>query len=131
MLRTFVRMTPCLFLVCIWNPQVSAQNPSPAPKAISLHQATPGYQELLTGPPLSVGMKSGLVVVAPGKSVGKHNTDDREEMVIVLEGRGEMVLTDDRRIEIGPAVTAYCPPGTEHDVINTGDGMLRYIYVVS
>src|SRR5262252_3567658 len=113
MLRTFVRIIPCLFLMCmcIWNPQVSAQNPIAPPKAISLHQTTPGYQELLTGPPLSVGMKSGLVVLAPGSSVGKHKTDGREEMVIVLEGRGEMVLTDDRRIEIGPAVAAYSPPG--------------------
>jgi hypothetical protein len=26
---------------------------------------------------------------------------------------------------------AYCPPGTEHDVVNTGAVPLRYIYLVA
>jgi len=110
---------------------LAAQDAKPAAKAIALQQSAPGYQELLSGAPTSAGMKSGLVVLAPGKSVGEHSTGDHEEMVVVLEGKGEMVLADGRKLPIGPNSSAYSPPGTEHDVINTGSGVLRYIYVVS
>jgi mannose-6-phosphate isomerase-like protein (cupin superfamily)/catechol 2,3-dioxygenase-like lactoylglutathione lyase family enzyme len=110
---------------------LGAENAKPTAKSISLHQSVLGYQELLTGPPESVRMRSGLVVLAPGKSVGKHNTEDHEEIVIVLEGRGQMMLGDGTRLDITPDSPAYSPPATEHDVINTGSGVLRYIYVVS
>ena len=109
----------------------AAQASKPAPKAIALQQQSDGYQELLGGPPASAGMKSGLVALAPGKSVGKHSTEDHEEMVIVLEGNGEMVLADGSKLPIGPNSAAYSPRGTQHDVINTGSGVLRYIYVVA
>ena len=108
-----------------------AQSDKPAVKVVPLQQNAAGNQELLSGPPGSAGMKSGLVVLAPGKSVGKHSTEDHEEMVIVLEGAGQMVLADGRRLDISPAAAAYSPPGTEHDITNTGSGLLRYIYVVS
>lgn len=62
---------------------LGAQNVKPAAKSIPLHLAAPGYQELLSGPTDSVHMRSGLVVLAPGKSVGKHSTEDHEEIVIV------------------------------------------------
>lgn len=42
-----------------------------------------------------------------------------------------MVLTDGTKLDITPDSPAYSPPGTEHDVINTGSAVLRYIYVVS
>jgi mannose-6-phosphate isomerase-like protein (cupin superfamily)/predicted enzyme related to lactoylglutathione lyase len=109
----------------------SAQTGTATAKAIALQQKDAGYQELLTGPPASAGLKSGLVVLAPGKSVGKHSTEAHEEMVIVLEGRGQMVLADGRRVDISKESAAYSPPNTEHDVVNTGSGVLRYIYVVT
>lgn len=34
-----------------------------------------GYQRLLAGPPESLALRSGLVTLAPGASVGKHNTE--------------------------------------------------------
>ena len=110
---------------------LAAQDSKPSAKAIALRQTAAGYQELLSGPPSSIRMKSGLVVLAPGKSVGKHSTQDHEEMVIVLEGRGQMLLSNGTRVDISPEAASYSPPGTEHDVVNTGEGVLRYIYVVS
>jgi len=109
----------------------AAWGAEPVTKAIALHQTTPGYQELLGGPPTSAGMKSGMVVLAPGKTVGKHSTEDHEEIVVVLEGHGQMMLANGQRVDISPQAAAYSPPGTEHDVVNTGEGVLRYIYVVS
>lgn len=85
---------------------------------------------ILKGLPGSVGMRSGLVVLSPKDSVGKHNTEDFEELIIVLNGKGEMLITGQDPIKICSGVAVYCPPKTEHDVTNTGTDLLRYIYVV-
>ena len=42
-----------------------------------------------------------------------------------------MLLSNGARVDISRQSAAYSPPGTEHDVVNTGDEVLRYIYVVS
>lgn len=85
---------------------------------------------ILKGPSESAGMRSGLVVLLPKDSVGKHNTEDFEELIIVLNGKGEMLITGQDPIKIHSGVAVYCPPKTEHDVINTGIDLLRYIYIV-
>lgn len=121
----------CASLVLAAVGLLAAEDAKLAATSIPLRQQSPGYQELLGGPLASVRLKSGLVVLAPGNSVGKHSTGDHEEMVVVLSGRGQMVLGDGSKIDISPDVAAYSPPGTEHDVINTGNQVLRYVYVVS
>jgi len=131
MRRIEVRASLVLAGLCAATGLALAQSDKAAARAVPLQQKAAGYQELLSGPPGSAGMKSGLVVLAPGKSVGKHSTEDHEEMVIVLQGAGQMVLANGTRIDISPAAAAFSPPGTEHDVINTGSGLLRYIYVVT
>lgn len=70
--------------------------------------------------------------LAPGKSVGRHGTKGNEEIVIVLEGRGEMrFFTGRATVPLEGGMAAYCPPQTEHDVFNLGTGTLRYVYVVA
>jgi mannose-6-phosphate isomerase-like protein (cupin superfamily) len=76
-------------------------------------------------------MHSGLVVLAPGKSVGKHSTKGNEEMLVVLEGQGEMRIAGGKDLPFTKEMALYCPPATEHDVFNTGATTLRYVYVVS
>jgi len=76
-------------------------------------------------------MKSGAVVLRPGESVGWHVTRKREEVVVVLSGRGEFRTRDGTVLELAPHAVAYCPPETEHDVVNTGTEPLRYVYVVA
>lgn len=88
------------------------------------------YKRLLAGPPQNRCLHSGLVNLQPGSSVGKHDTEDYEELVIVLEGQGEM-LGAEGRIVINPRQAVYCPPHTEHDVLNTGNVPLKYIYIVT
>lgn len=68
----------------------------PQPKVIQLDTSGDGDLPLLKGPPESVKMKSGLVVLAPGKSVGKHSTEQNEELLVVFEGQGEMTLRTNR-----------------------------------
>lgn len=88
------------------------------------------YKRLLVGPPQNHCLRSGLINLQPGSSVGKHNTENYEELVVVLEGQGEMLGTEGRLV-INPRQAVYCPPHTEHDVLNTGNAPLKYIYIVT
>jgi mannose-6-phosphate isomerase-like protein (cupin superfamily) len=104
----------------------------PAVKSMRLDAGGKDYVPLLQGPPETVTMHSGLVVLAPGKSVGRHSTKGNEEIVVVLEGRGEMrFFTGRAAVPLEGGMAAYCPPQTEHDVFNAGDRTLRYVYVVA
>jgi len=71
------------------------------------------------------------VVLEPNHSVGKHSTEHHEEILIVLEGQGEMLFHDGSKLELKARTALYCPPQTEHDVRNTGNSTLRYVYVVA
>jgi mannose-6-phosphate isomerase-like protein (cupin superfamily) len=86
---------------------------------------------MIMGPPRTVTMRSGLVNLAPGKDVGLHSTEKNEEMLVILEGQGEVELEGFGRMRIAAGRTAYVPPKTRHNVFNTGTGPLKYIFVVS
>ena len=104
---------------------------APTPKVIPLASSGKDITPVLAGPPESVKMRSGLVVLAPGKSVGKHSTEQNEELLVVFEGQGEMTFKDGSKLPVKANSAIYCPPQTEHNVTNTGSGNLRYVYVVS
>ena len=110
---------------------VAQSQPKPHAKVFALDKSDNGILPILTGPPETVTMKSGYVVLEPGRSVGKHSTEHHEEMLIILEGQGEMLFDDGSKLELKARTALYCPPETEHDVKNTGTGTLRYVYVVA
>jgi len=111
-------------------PSRSQQAP-PRPLAIQLDPAATGYTPVLAGPPATVGLRSGYVVLAPGASVGRHSTERYEELIVVLSGVGELRLTGQSALALREGTVAYSPPHTEHDVLNTGTAPLRYLYVVA
>jgi mannose-6-phosphate isomerase-like protein (cupin superfamily) len=76
-------------------------------------------------------MRSGQVILDPGKSIGKHSTGANEEILVILERRGEMQIAGKTTLQLTKNVVAYCPPNTEHDVLNTGSSILRYVYIVA
>jgi len=104
---------------------------APQARVIHLDAAGKDYLPILTGPPESVSMESGLVILAPNRTVGKHSTKEHEELLIVLEGEGQMIFSDGSTLPVKRDTALYCPPRTEHDVKNTGNAPLRYIYVVA
>ena len=121
-----------LLLVAPVGPYVAKAGPgTPIPRVIPLQSSGTDVTPVLSGPPESVTMRSGLVVLLPGKSVGKHSTEQNEELLIVLEGQGEMSFKDGSKLPVKANSALYCPPQTEHNVTNTGTGVLRYLYVVS
>ena len=92
----------------------------------------PKYQRLLSGKPQTFGMKSGRVHLNTGEDCGQHSTEEKEEMLIFLSGRGLAVIGDnEEKIEIGSGKISYIPPHTIHNIINIGTEPLIYIYCVA
>lgn len=86
---------------------------------------------LLSGPPDSAGMHSGMVTLLKEQTVGKHNTKSYEEILVVLQGEGEMILEGQPPLAFHAPAAVYCPPRTAHDVRNKGSAPLRYVYVAA
>ncbi|UCC97435.1 MAG: cupin domain-containing protein [Phycisphaerales bacterium] len=88
-------------------------------------------QRLLAGRPKTRGMRSGRVYLAPGQACGQHSTKDREELLVFLSGRGELLIDEQDRFQVGEGKVSYIPPQTAHDVRNTGAEPLVYVYCVA
>jgi len=117
--------------VCFAAVAVQKSVAQPEAKVIKADLQDKDYVRLLGGPPETFSLRSGAVALQPGKAVGKHSTEVNEELIIVLEGEGAMLLNAGQELLLKVGVVAYCPPDTEHDVKNTGSTVLRYIYVVA
>jgi quercetin dioxygenase-like cupin family protein len=87
--------------------------------------------QLLKGPPESCFLRSGYVKLTPGEAVGLHNTREGEEVIIPFSGQGDLKIRGSTQLSLHPGLMAYIPPGTEHDVINTGKDVLEYVYFVA
>jgi mannose-6-phosphate isomerase-like protein (cupin superfamily) len=113
----------------------AAQDPAPigpAPQPFVRALQDPNdYHLLLTGRPQTCGMRSGRVRLAPGRSIGRHNTQGNEELLVFLSGRGVAELGEDTRLDVGAGQVAYIPPHTAHDIRNTGTEPLQYVFCVA
>jgi len=89
------------------------------------------YQQLLGGVPETRGMRSGRQAIAPGAECGEHSTKAHEEVLVILTGSGVAKLGDGSSLELRGGQIAYIPPQMTHNVVNAGDTVLRYIYVVA
>ena len=88
------------------------------------------YTEILK-PPRTVTMRSGLIQLKPGEDVGQHSTKNNEEMLVILEGQGQVELEGQAPLKISGGGVAYVPPETRHNVRNTGPAPLKYIFIVA
>jgi len=89
------------------------------------------YQRLINEELGSFGIKAGHVVLKKGENVGLHNTGQREEIVIVLKGRGRASIGKEKKLFIDKTKILYIPPYTEHDIKNCEAYPLEYIYITS
>lgn len=76
-------------------------------------------------------MRAGMVTLGPGEDCGRHSTDEYEELLVILEGRGEAELEGHGAVAVEAGQVVYIPPQTSHNVRNRGEGVLRYVYVVA
>ena len=104
---------------------------TPIPKLVELSRLVPDSMQVLSGPPETVTMRSGYMVLPPNKSVGRHSTKNNEEEIVVLAGEGEFKIVNGKSFHVRPYCVVYCPPNTEHDVTNAGIDTLRYVYIVA
>ena len=88
------------------------------------------FQRLLPGPPKTCTMKSGRVYLKPETSCGLHSTEDKEEQLVFLQGKGQAVI-EGKALPVGKGKIVYIPPKTQHDIKNTGSEPLVYIYCVA
>jgi mannose-6-phosphate isomerase-like protein (cupin superfamily) len=76
-------------------------------------------------------MRSGLIQLTPGEDVGLHSTKQDEEMLIILEGQGQVEIEGRVKLKISGGQVAYVPPMTKHNVRNRGTAPLKYIFIVA
>ena len=111
-------------------PPVSSQTIKPKPLTLAL-QCPGGDCPLLKGAPQTAGMRSGYVRLKPGETVGWHTTGKNEESLVILSGRGEARLEGQQARAFSAPALVYIPPAMKHNVANTGNGILEYVYVVA
>jgi len=106
---------------------------TPSGKVLVIDLAdNPEYQHLLGGEPPTCGMRSGRVYLQPGETCGRHSTEQHEEMLVFLSGKGTALIGEQETpFEVGQGKVSYIPPHTIHNVKNTGAEPLIYIYCVT
>jgi mannose-6-phosphate isomerase-like protein (cupin superfamily) len=118
-----------LFLVVAVSP-LSSQTAKPQALTLAL-QCVGGDCPLLNGAPQTAGMRSGYVRLKPGETVGWHTTGKNEESLVILTGKGEALLEGQPARPFSAPALVYIPPAMKHNVANTGDEILEYVYVVA
>lgn len=77
------------------------------------------------------GLRCGLVTLKPQESVGEHQTGNKEEALIILKGNAVVCYGKNKKIEAGQSSFVYIPPQTMHNVKNSGNKILQYVYLTA
>lgn len=79
----------------------------------------------------TVGSKNlamGINETDPGSMVPEHQHDTEEEVMFFISGRGKFI-TETEEIPVGPGICVYNPPGGKHRIVNTGNEILKFVWV--
>lgn len=77
------------------------------------------------------GLASGLVTLKSKESVGLHNTKNKEEVLIILQGQAQVFYGKRSKIKVKNNSFVYIPPQTDHDLKNVGKTILKYVYITA
>ncbi|HKM67218.1 MAG TPA: cupin domain-containing protein [Candidatus Acidoferrum sp.] len=116
-----------LLVLGLWAQQSAPQK---APMTFAL-KCPGGDCPLLKGAPQTSGMRGGSVKLKPGESVGWHSTNQSEEALVILHGNGAANIEGQPDVPLQEKMLAYIPPGTRHNVTNTGTQLLEYVWIVA
>jgi mannose-6-phosphate isomerase-like protein (cupin superfamily) len=138
-MRKLIKLTSLIILailcICISNPGFSQDNKlsdkSAVSKIITFNPDSTSYQEIFDGEKDSVVFYSGVVTVLPKTSGHLHSTEIYEEMIVVLEGEGQVRVTKQKNLDLKFGNIVFIPPNTEHQVFNTGTKNFKYIYIAT
>ena len=121
----------CIFQNPSYSQKISEEGKLPIPKVISFNPDSNQYQCLFDGEKDSVVFYSGVVTLAPNESGEIHNTEIYEEMIIPLEGKGQLQIPNYKNLDVKFGKIAFIPPHTEHHMANTGTKNFKYIYIAT
>lgn len=66
----------------------------------------------------------------PGSEQAVHSHDGREQVYVIVQGRGAMRVGEEvEEVEAGAAILV--PPGTDHSIRNVGEDKLIYVSATS
>ena len=77
----------------------------------------------------AISFRSGYVTLKENENIGEHNTEDAEEILIILEGKGELYINGREKLNFEEGTAVYIPPDTVHDVRSIGSSPLEYVFV--
>ena len=66
-------------------------------------------------PPVSERLKAGFVVLKPGEEMPEHKTSGKEEILIILEGKAEIDVEDEKEI-VSDYNCVFIPRDKNHKV---------------
>jgi mannose-6-phosphate isomerase-like protein (cupin superfamily) len=75
--------------------------------------------------------KAGLVVLKTNEEIGKHSTENKEEVIIILEGKATVYCEGEDQKNVPADNLIYIPPLREHNIINKEAENLKYVYLVN
>lgn len=76
-------------------------------------------------------LKAGVVILQKGEEIGEHITENKEEAIIVLSGQATVDVEGEDSQTVDVRQLVYIPPNKKHNVKNTSDNQLHYLYLVS
>ncbi|MGB9772852.1 MAG: cupin domain-containing protein [Bacteroidota bacterium] len=86
------------------------------------------YRKIFLG--MAKGFRSGVVCLKEGEEIGLHSTEDGEEIVVILSGRGT-VMVNNEEIPISADDILYFGPHTGHNIKAKRKGRIHYVYIYS
>lgn len=69
-----------------------------------------------------------MVIVPPGSKSDTHSHENVEEYWIMIDGRGEVVV-DQERVAVEPGMIVFAPPKSNHRLVNTGSEPLKAYFL--
>lgn len=88
------------------------------------------HQVLFEGFKESVGIESGKVTMSGGQKGEKHSTEIYEEVLIILDGTGEIEM-DGEKHKVTKGDSVYIPPHLVHQLSCDKGDKFEYIYVAA
>ncbi len=74
------------------------------------------------------GLAVGMTILSPGKSSSFHSHDVECETWIIVSGKGEVRVGEEREL-VGPESVVFLPRNINHQIINTGQEPLRMFWI--
>ena len=87
--------------------------------------------KVLISPSLQEGVEGlavGMTILPPGQSSSFHSHDVECETWIIVSGKGEVRVGDERE-PVGPESVIFLPRNIKHQIINTGQETLRMFWI--